>query len=413
MMAGPIRPIRTDDDHDAALARIAELMEIIPLSDAPSALEDELEVLALLVERYEDAQDPIARPDPLEAIRFRMEQQGLTLRDLAPFLGSRGKVSEVLSGKRPLTLRMIRALHENLGIPAEVLIQEPGAALPSGGEDVEWDRFPLLDMAKARWIERKPDLKDRAEEIMRALIERAGGFGAAPALYRKSTSGRRNAKMKPYALQAWCLQVLAEAREVPVKTPAVPSEVTPTFLRDIAKLSTFTEGPRLAQEHLRRHGIVLVTVPHLPNTYLDGAAMRTKEGVPVVAMTLRYDRPDNFWFCLLHELAHIRLHMDGPEETTFIDDLSLRRSDHDDDDEKEREADNMAEEALIPHEIWQAHHPLPAHPLASDVEAIARDAGVAESIVAGRIRFEKQNYRLLSQFIGHGEVRKHFEGMAA
>jgi len=247
---------------------------------------------------------------------------------------------------------------------------------------------------------------------MRALIDRAGGFGAAPALYRKSTSGRRNAKMKPYALQAWCLQVLAEARKVPLKTPAEPGEITASFLRDIAKLSAFTEGPRLAQEHLRRHGIVLVTVPHLPNTYLDGAAMCTKEGVPVVGMTLRYDRPDNFWFCLLHELAHISLHMDGPEETTFIDDLSLRRSDHEDNDEKEREADEVAEEALIPREIWRAH-PLPENPLASDVEAIARAAGVAECIVAGRIRFEKQNYRLLSQFIGHGEVRKHFEGMAA
>lgn len=279
MMGAQIRPIRNDGDHEAALARIAELMELIPLSDAPGALEDELEVLSLLVERYEDAHDPIARPDPLEAIRFRMEQQGLTQRDLAPFLGSRGKVSEVLSGKRPLTLRMIRALHENLGIPAEVLIHEPGAALPRGGEDIEWDKFPLLDMAKAGWIEQSADLKDRAEEIMRSLIDRAGGFGAAPALYRKSTAGRRNAKMKPYALQAWCLQVLAEAREVTVKAVAKPREVTPSFLRDVAKLSAFAEGPRLAQEHLRRHGIVLVTVQHLPNTYLDGAALCTREGV--------------------------------------------------------------------------------------------------------------------------------------
>lgn len=412
MMGAQIRPIRTDDDHEAALVRIEELMEQIPLSDAPAALEDELEVLSLLVERYEDAHQPVAQPDPLEAIRFRMEQQGLTQRDLAPFLGSRGKVSEVLSGKRPLTLRMIRALHENLGIPAEVLIREPGAALPRGGEDVEWEKFPLLDMAKAGWITKTADLKDRAEEIMRALIERAGGFGAAPALYRKSTVGRRNAKMKPYALQAWCLQVLAEAREVPIKTPARPRTVTPEFLRDVAKLSAFSEGPRLAQEHLRRHGIVLVTVQHLPNTYLDGAALRTKEGVPVVGMTLRYDRPDNFWFCLLHELAHVGLHMDDGDETTFIDDLSLRRSDHEDDDVKEREADEMAQEALIPAEIWNAHR-LPDHPLASDVEAIAQAAGVDEAIVAGRIRFQRQNYRLLSQFIGQGEVRKHFEGMAA
>ncbi len=118
-----ITPIRTEADHKAALARIDALMD----AQAGSPEIDELSVLADLVESYEARQFSIARPTPVEAIRYRMEQAGLEPRDLEPYIGNGGRVSEVLSGKRPLTLAMIRALHKHLGIPAEVLI---GAAPP-------------------------------------------------------------------------------------------------------------------------------------------------------------------------------------------------------------------------------------------------------------------------------------------
>ena len=113
-----ITPIRTEADHKAALARIDALMD----AQAGSPEIDELSVLADLVESYEARRFPIELPTPVEAIRFRMEQAGLEPRDLEPYIGEHGMVSEVLSGKRPLTLAMIRALHKHLGIPAEVLI---------------------------------------------------------------------------------------------------------------------------------------------------------------------------------------------------------------------------------------------------------------------------------------------------
>ena len=115
-----IRPIRTDVDHAAALRRIDQLMDAAP--GTPEA--DELDVLATLVEAYEDRHFPIADPDPLAAIQFRMEQLGLSRKDLEPLLGSRGRVSEVLNGRRALSLQMIRRLNRELGIPLESLVGE-------------------------------------------------------------------------------------------------------------------------------------------------------------------------------------------------------------------------------------------------------------------------------------------------
>jgi HTH-type transcriptional regulator/antitoxin HigA len=116
--------IKTKAEHEAALARIEKLMDAAP--NTPQG--DELELLSLLVHDYEEKQFPIDKPDPVAAIRFRMEQQGLAPKDLVPLLGSRSRVSEVLSGRRGLSLKMIRALAVGLHIPAEVLLGEPGKA---------------------------------------------------------------------------------------------------------------------------------------------------------------------------------------------------------------------------------------------------------------------------------------------
>ena len=102
--------IKTEAEHEAALARVAELMDAQPGSPD----EQELELFAMLVEQYEQEHFPIAPPDPVEAILFRMEQEGLTRKDLAAYIGSPSKVSEVLNRKRPLSLSMIRALHRSI-----------------------------------------------------------------------------------------------------------------------------------------------------------------------------------------------------------------------------------------------------------------------------------------------------------
>jgi HTH-type transcriptional regulator/antitoxin HigA len=115
-----IQPITTERDYDRALAQVERLMNAKP----DSAEGHVLDALVTLIDAYEKKHWPIDAPDPIDAIRFRMEQEGLRPADVEPFIGSSGRVSEVLSGRRPLTLPMIRRLVRGLEIPAEVLIRE-------------------------------------------------------------------------------------------------------------------------------------------------------------------------------------------------------------------------------------------------------------------------------------------------
>jgi HTH-type transcriptional regulator/antitoxin HigA len=114
-----ISPIKTEADYQSALQEIDRLFKAAP--DTPEG--DRLELLATLVEAFEEKHYSIPQPDPIEAIMYHMESHGLSRSDLEPYLGSRTRVSEILDRKRPLSLEMIRRLHKGLGIPAEILIQ--------------------------------------------------------------------------------------------------------------------------------------------------------------------------------------------------------------------------------------------------------------------------------------------------
>ena len=119
--------IKSDTDHQSALLALGKLMDADPAAGTPEA--DRLELLAVVIEDYEARRYPIEPPDPIDAIVFRMEQQGLVRRDLVPYIGSASKVSEVLSRKRPLSMNMVRRLHKGLGISAEVLISQTSRGL--------------------------------------------------------------------------------------------------------------------------------------------------------------------------------------------------------------------------------------------------------------------------------------------
>jgi HTH-type transcriptional regulator/antitoxin HigA len=396
-----IQVIKTDTEYQNALRTIESLMDRDP--EPGTAEANQLEVLTVLVKDYEAKKFRVPLPDPIEAIQFRMEQQGLTQRDLVPYFGSRSKVSEVLSGKRPLTLSMIRALHTGLGIPAKALLQEPEVN-DLNDPDIEWSRFPIRDMVDRGWISEKAlNMKDEAQSTLRSFFAALKGENAVLALYRKTNHLRSARSMDVYALAAWTAFVMNKAEQEPPKKKYETGSVTLESMRTVARLSWSENGPLLAKEYLNNHGIPLVIEPHLPHTYLDGAAILIRADRPMIGLTLRYDRIDSFWFCLMHELAHLSLHM-TEGITQFYDDLDIDPNE----DGREREADSFAGEALIPMDVWRKS---PASRLRSPeaAEHLAKQLGIHPAIVAGRMRKEFKAYRLLNHLVGHHQVRKLFD----
>jgi len=397
------RLIKNEKDYDTALSRIDQLMD----AKSGTAEMDELELLTALVEMYEERHFPISPPDPIDAIKFRMEQIGLVQKDMVPYIGTKSKVSEVLNGKRPLTLSMMRSLNKNLGISAEVLLKEPGADFPNQIQEMEWARFPLLEMAKRNWIPMVDDIKEKAEELIRDFIEQAGGLDTVPKpCFRQGKNGRYNPKMDLFALTAWCIRVQSVARKNPLKTKYVKNSIKLGTMQEVARLSYFDNGPLLAKEYLEKHGVHLIVVPHLPKTYLDGAAILLPDGTPVIGLTLRYDRIDYFWFCLLHELAHVSKHL-STSDRLIIDDLDLRGKKVEKEDIIEKEADEMTRNGLIPKRIWD-RNPISGKASTAEIYALAEKLKIHPAIIAGRIRFEQNNYRLLSRHVGNKKIRKHF-----
>jgi len=395
-----IKTIKTDSDHAAALERIEQLMDLDP--DPNTSAAEELEVLTVLVQNYEAKIVQEVHPDPVDAILFRMEQQNLTQRDLIPFIGSRSKVSEVLSKKRPLTLPMIRALHHGLGIPAKSLLQEQDPIDPESYH-IEWERFPTKEMVSRGWL--KPYLK-HSTDITAALGKFFDELKPVPiieVLYKKSNHLRSARSMDPYALTAWTARVISLSMKNPPRGKYQKGKIDPDFMRALARLSVFDDGPLLACDYLSQQGLPVIIERHLPNTYLDGSAILTNGERPVIALTLRYDRIDNFWFTLMHELAHVHLHI-GKGVGQFYDDLDV----DDQADLLENEADVLAGEVLMPQAEWKNS---PASKLKSPDAAqhLAKKLGIHPAIVAGRIRHESKEYRLLNNLVGHKKIRVQFE----
>ncbi len=389
--------IKTSTDHTAALKRLEELMLVDP---APGSAEDEeLELLAFLIESYEKRSIKIPAATPAEAIRFRMEQGGLKQQDLVPFIGSKGRVSEVLKGTRDLTLAMVRGLHEGLGIPLKSLVQDGPAEPPPR---IETESYPVKEMFLRGYFSAAfgtdwSKVKERAEELLQQFF---GGRQDEPicALNRQTTS--KKSKVDMHALHAWRCRVLDRAAAVDL--PEYDLEgLNAAFVKHLTTLSRLPQGPLLVQQQLQEIGIALVIEDHLPGTHLDGAALWHPAGFPVVALTLRYDRLDNFWFTLFHELGHVKKHLGSTPGDGFID------TDIDSVSEKEieRDADEFALTSFISNEQWDQ---LGSLEHAVEIKAAAKRLVISPSIIAGRLRREAGDYRKHRTLIGQGAVKELF-----
>lgn len=392
--------IKTEAEYKMALAHLESLMEAEP----NAALEEEMELFAVLIENYECEHFPIDLPDPIEAVKFRMEQQGLTRKDLEKYIGSQSKVSEILNRKRPLSIGMIRALHQGLGIPAEVLLQEEGAEISAPKYDLK--KYPFNEMFKEGYFSyfngTLQEAKEVSEELLNRFFSVFRGLTFEKALPRSSAVD----KMDEFALEAWQARALslAEEQELP---PYAPNSLDEEDLKHLVKLSAFEKGPDLARELLQKHGVAFVILKNLPHTYLDGACFKSPSGRPVIGLTLRHDRLDNFWFTLFHELGHLDLHLSQNNFAFFDDTESEHSHAHD---AHEREANDFAARHLIPDDVWKQWRRTNSGIVSKEeIRLFADRLSISPAIVAGRLRWETGDYLKYSALLGNKTVKGLFQ----
>jgi len=227
----------------------------------------------------------------------------------------------------------------------------------------------------------------------------------SPVLLRHTLTFGANAKTNRTHVWLW----LSRVREVAASRTYLQGKfrreaLTQDLLSYIVKLSWMDKGPRLAKDFLEERGIALVIEPHLPSTHLDGAAILGRNGEPVIGMTLREDRIDNFWFTLIHELVHVWKHLDANNCPTIVDE-NIEKSRETE--KIEREANDFAGEILLPGAIWRRSNAF-ASPSSKAIQELASQLQISPAIVAGRIRYERKNYALFANLVGYRAVRIQF-----
>ena len=390
-----LRIIKTDEQYRDSLAEIEKLAAQDPDADSPHGAR--LELLAKLVEEYEKQKYLFRKPDPIDAILFRMEQQGLRQKDLVELLGGKNRVSEVLARKRPLTLPMIRALYEKLQIPPELLIGESRTEYGSD-EQIDEKSIPVDLLRKRGWLTTGDSIKDVVERFLAPV--------GSPVFLKHTLTSGRTARTNLTQIWLWTARVrqLADSR-THLHGRFRRSDLNEDMIRYVTRLSWMDKGPRLALEFLEERGIAVVIEPHLPGTRLDGAALLGRSGAPIIGLTLREDRLDNFWFTLTHELIHAWRHLNADTHRAITDE-NIEKPDSDSS-AIEKEANERAADILIPRAVWRRSQAY-LSPSAQAIATFAADLQISPAIVAGRVRYERQNFALFSRLVGYRQVRSTF-----
>lgn len=343
-------------------------------------------------------------PDIL--IRARIAR-GMSQRDLAEFLGMKEQQIQRYEAERYRSASLERLIE--VADALNVKITERGELLGSGHfEDLDLgtaSAFPIAAMYKRGWFEdfdgSLNEARKSADVLVPAFFREATANWTPSALHKKTI--RASGKIHEPAIAAWEARVLMLAERHPPAEAFVPERVTDAWLERLVHLSAEPDGPRHVAGHLRSAGIVFVLEPHLPGTLLDGASLRSASGIAVIGMTLRHDRLDNFWFTLLHEVGHLKLHIDVDHYTAIFDDTESPAGS-----KIEQEADLFAREALLPTTKWNAC----VSRFTRTEKAVLGDArklGISPAIIAGRIRREANDYTLLRTLVGSGEPRRQLE----
>lgn len=292
-------------------------------------------------------------------------------------------------------LRVARTLGIRLTADIDQPLQEPW--LPSYEMSSSELQKVLKHARENGWLD-KADQSDEngISQLRRTVAEHVGEYGT-PSLLR--TGLNVHDLSQDWFLLAWKAQVTRSAlRQIQRKKPKY-RPLNMSWLSELVKLSAFDDGPLKAKEMLADQGILLVIEPQIAGMRVDGAAFLIDEH-PVIGLTLRLDTVDNFWFTLMHELGHVILHYRTGLASGFFDDFE-----HLEIDEMEEEANRFAQNMLIPDAVWNKS-PARIAKTAEPVERLAKQLGIAPAIIFGRLRMERQNYKIFSDKIGRGRIRK-------
>jgi len=343
-------------------------------------------------------------PDIL--IRARIAR-GMSQKDLATFLGlkeqqiQRYEAERYRSASLGRLVEIAEALNVRIRNQAE-LIGDGRLALV---DPAVWQAFPIAEMYKRGWFEdfagTMAQAREAAIELVPAFLQGSGGRHAPAALHRKSV--RASGHVHEAAIAAWEARVRQLAERDPPARAFSAGLIDGDWLAGLVALTLDPSGPAKAAPYLRAIGISLIVEKQLPGTLLDGASMCAFDSHAIIALTLRHDRLDNFWFTLLHEIGHLKLHIGDDKYGAIFDDTEVPA-----DEEIEREADAFALEALIPTIKWN----VAVSRFTRTEKAVAGDAkrfGVGPAIIAGRVRREAGDYTILRSLVGAGEVRRQFD----
>ncbi len=330
---------------------------------------------------------------------------GLSQKELARRLGMRMQQVQRYEKERyrSISLSNYRKVAAVVGIrPHSELLEEPRSGWV-GAQDisVEEARKVVRHARKRGWIEGgRESIEDGLAQLKKDIAEHVVEY-SRPSMLRTGLNVREDV-VDDWSLLAWKSQITRRAETIAESLDVDYNPLDLGWLTDLVRLSSDADGPRLAIDFLLQRGIVVVAEPAVPGMPLDGAAF-VVNGVPVVGLTLRHDRLDNFWFTLLHEIAHVVLHYRTGLATGFFDDIDKPTRD-----DLELEANEFASELLLPEHRWK-RSPARIAMKPGPIIAFAKALGVHPAIVFGRIRKERDRYDLFSQYVGHRGVRKHFE----
>ncbi|MEL6857752.1 MAG: XRE family transcriptional regulator [Pseudomonadota bacterium] len=393
------------------LERIVEGLPIQAVEGVNRALQSERNKLKELVTLYEGAKAGTAyellahvQGDMGSLLIAARISKGLTQRELAHQLGLREQAVQRYEADRyrSISLSNFQKFASVLGVRWKFDVEQTLRERFGLKYDVSpGEMKKIIKHARSHnWLNKNTVSEESAVSQIRKTVADHVVRHGTPSLLRTGLNVIDHSE--DWLLLSWKAQVTLRSEKKIAEGLPKYNPLNVKWLLDLVKLSREPDGPKQAEELLRQHGIVLVIEPQIEGMKVDGAAFLVDD-VPVVALTLRIDTIDNFWFSLLHEVAHVVLHYRVGLSSGFFDEFGELRSV----DELEDEANRFAGNLLIPEERWK-RSPARISKNAAPIEAFAKSIGVHPAIVFGRVRMERNNYALFSNKIGRGSIRRQF-----